>query len=272
MRVADFSACNVETVSLQTSGNEAVQNPMVPLRKRAVLIVHHAPVMRLGLATLIKSSRRFTIAGTTGHAPTARQLFLEQKPRLVALGLTLQEGNGISLLKDFRKIDRTVPVLVVSARADALSVQRAFKAGARGYVGTTDDTKEVLHALELISAGGLYASNNIAHGVLEMLAAGTVEARRDRYGQLSDRELEVFRLIGRGVGTSRIAQELHLSIKTIETHRERIKHKLGIQHGSELGRRATEWLMEQAQKQIELSTYPGKRKPSAGKKTDAGKK
>jgi DNA-binding NarL/FixJ family response regulator len=245
---------------------------MVPHRKPSVLIVHHAPVMRLGLTTLIKSWRRLTIAGTTGHAPTARQLFLEQKPGLVVLSLTLQEGNGVSLLKDFRKIDRTVPVVVVSASADALSVQRAFRAGARGYVSTADDTKEVLHALKVISSGGLYASNNIAHGVLEMLATGTVEARRDRYGQLSDRELEVFRLIGRGVGTSGIAKELHLSVKTIETHRERIKHKLGIQHGSELSRRATEWLMGQVRKQIRQHSFVGKKSQSGPKKADTGKK
>lgn len=226
---------------------------MLPLKKYPVLIAHYAPVTRLGLATLIQSSSQFKLAGATGHAPTARQIFCERKPELAVLSLTLQEGDGISLLKDFRKMNRAVPALVVSARSDALSVQRAFKAGARGYVETADDTGEVLYALELIASGGLYASPNVARGLLEMLAAGTVESRRDGYGKLSDRELEVFRLIGRGIGTTRIAQDLHLSVKTIETHRERIKHKLNIEHSSELAQRATEWLMEQTRKRIGLT-------------------
>ncbi len=223
---------------------------MVSLTKRPVLITHHAPITRFGLTALIEASVKFAVAGATGHAPTARRLFCEKQPRLVILSLTLQEGDGISLLKDIRKIDRRVPALVVSARTDALSVQRAFKAGARGYVGTVEETDEVLHALELIGSGGLYASPNVAQGLLEMLAAGMVETKRDGYGQLSDRELEVFRLIGRGIGTTRIAQELHLSVKTIETHRERIKHKLKIETSPELTRRATEWLMEQTRKRI----------------------
>jgi DNA-binding NarL/FixJ family response regulator len=226
---------------------------MVPLGKTRVLIAHHAPVARFGLAALIEASANFATAGATGHAPTARRLFCEKQPRLVILSLTLQEGDGISLLKDFRKIDRSVPALVVSARTDALSVQRAFKAGARGYIGTLDETDEILHALELTASGGLYASPNVAHALLEMLSAGKVETKRDGYGQLSDRELEVFRLIGRGIGTTAIAQELHLSVKTVETHRARIKHKLGIEGAPELTRRATEWLMEQARKRIRLN-------------------
>jgi DNA-binding NarL/FixJ family response regulator len=226
---------------------------MAPPGKHLVLIAHYAPITRFGLATLVKSSRHFGVAGTTGHAPTARQLFCEKQPRLVISSLQLCEGNGISLVKDFRKMDRSVPTLVVSERTDPLSVQRAFKAGARGYVATLDDTSEVLNALELILCGGLYASTSVARGLLEMLVAGAIETKRDAHGQLSDRELEVFRLIGRGVGTSRIAQELHLSVKTIETHRERIKNKLGIERAPELTRCATEWLLEEGRKRMKLN-------------------
>ena len=226
---------------------------MPPPGNKLVLIAHYAPVTRVGLVALLEASRRFTIVGATGHAPTARQLFCEKQPQLVVLSLTLQDGDGISLLKDFKKIDCSVPALVVSQRSDALSVQRAFRAGARGYIGALDDTDEISHALDLISAGGLYASPSVAGALLQMLAAGSVEAKRDGYGRLSDRELEVFRLIGRGSGTLRIAEELHLSVKTIETHKERIKHKLGIERAPDLTRRATEWLMEQTRKRIGLS-------------------
>ncbi len=219
---------------------------MVSLKKLSVLIVHHAPLTRFGLTTLIKASRRFKLIGHTGEAPVARQMFTENAPELVVLSLTLQRGDGIALLKDFKKLNPAAHALVVTARSDALSVQRAFKAGARGYIVTEDETAEVLHALERIVAGELYASGTVARGLLQMLASGMVETPRDDCGQLSDRELQVFRLIGSGFGTSRVATELHLSVKTIETHRQRIKQKLGLTNGTELTRRAAEWMMDAA--------------------------
>ncbi len=221
---------------------------MVPLKKLSVLVVHHAPLTRFGLTTLIKSSRRFRVMGETGDAPTARRIFTENSPDLVVLSLSLRHGDGIALLKDFKKMNPAARALVVTARTDLLSVQRAFKAGARGYVVAEDETAEVLHALERIAAGELYASATVARGLLQLLADGSVEARRDACGQLSDRELQVFRLIGSGFGTARVATELQLSVKTIETHRQRIKQKLGLTNGTELTRRAAEWMMETARR------------------------
>ena len=218
---------------------------MVLPKKLSVLIVHHAPLTRFGLAALIKASQHFKVIGETGEAPVARRMFTENAPDLVVLSLTLQRGDGITLLKDFRKLNSSAYALVVTARNDSLSVQRAFKAGARGYMVMEDETTEVLHALERIVAGELYASGKVARGLLEMLASGLVETR-ERGGQLSDRELQVFRLIGSGFGTSRVATELQLSVKTIETHRQRIKQKLGLANGSELARRAAEWMMDAA--------------------------
>jgi DNA-binding NarL/FixJ family response regulator len=220
---------------------------MAPLKKLSVLIVHHAPLARFGLTRLIRSNRRFKVIGDTGEAPVARRIFTATAPELVVLSLTLQHGDGISLLKDFKRLDATARALVLTARTDSLSVQRAFRAGARGYVVAEDETAEVLHALERIAAGELYASATVARGLLEMLANGSVEPRGDRCGQLSDRELQVFRLIGSGLGTSRVARELHLSVKTIETHRQRIKQKLGLTSGTELTHLATEWLISAAQ-------------------------
>jgi DNA-binding NarL/FixJ family response regulator len=217
---------------------------MVSPKKLSVLIVHHAPLTRFGLTTLIKSSRRFNVIGETGQAPVALRLFTENMPDLVVLSLTLQHGDGVSLIKDFKKLHPAARTLVVTGRNDTLSVQRAFKAGARGYVLTADETVEILRALERIAGGELYASGTVARGLLQMLARGLVETPRDRCGQLSDRELQVFRLIGSGFGTSRVAQELQLSVKTIETHRQRIKQKLGLTTSSELTRRAAEWLLD----------------------------
>ena len=134
--------------------------------------------MRFALTTLIKSSRQFKVAGETGEAPVARRLFAESRTKLVVLNLTLHHGDGIALLKDFKKMNPAARALVVTAREDSLSVQRAFKAGARGYVVTEDEATEVLHALERIAAGELYASGIVARGLLQMLANGSVEPRR----------------------------------------------------------------------------------------------
>jgi DNA-binding NarL/FixJ family response regulator len=215
---------------------------MISPKALSVLIVHHAPVTRFGLMTLLKSSRGFKVVGEASSAPVALRLFTEIQPDLVILSLTLQHGDGISLLRDFRKMNRAARTLVLTAREDPLSVQRAFRAGARGYVVAQDETSEVLHALDRIAAGELYASTTVARALLQMLARGSVETPRDRCAQLSDRELQVFRLIGSGLGTSRVAKELQLSIKTIETHREHIKQKLGLTNGMELTRQAADWM------------------------------
>ena len=225
-------------------------------KKLSVLIVHHSPLMRFALTTLIKSSRQFKVVGETGEAPVARRLFAESGAELVVLSLTLHRGDGIALLKDFKKMNPRAHALVVTAREDSLSVQRAFKAGARGYVVTEDEATEVLHALERIAAGELYASGTVARGLLQMLASGLVETPRDTCGQLSDRELQVFRLIGTGLGTSRVASELQLSVKTIETHRQRIKQKLGLTNGTELTRRAAEWMLSATRERAKLNGSP----------------
>jgi len=223
---------------------------MIAPKTLSVLVVHHAPVTRFGLTTLVKSNRGFKVVGETNSAPVARRLFSEIQPDLVILSLTLQHGDGISLLRDFRKMNRAARTLVLSAREDPLSVQRAFRAGAYGYVVAQDETSEVLHALERIVAGELYTSTTVAHRLLQMLASGLVETPRDRCSHLSDRELQVFRLIGRGLGTSLVAKELQLSVKTIETHRQRIKQKLGLIKGMELTRQAADWMFSGAHRRM----------------------
>jgi DNA-binding NarL/FixJ family response regulator len=226
---------------------------MIAPKTLSVLVVHHAPVTRFGLTTLLKSSRGFKVVGETSSAPVARRLFAEIHPDLVILSLTLQHGDGISLLRDFRKINPSARTLVLTAREDPLSVQRAFRAGACGYVVAQDETSEVLHALERIAGGELYASATVANRFLQMLAGGLVETPRDPCAHLSDRELQVFRLIGSGLGTSRVAKELQLSVKTIETHRQRIKQKLGLIKGMELTRQAADWMRSAARSSMKYS-------------------
>src|SRR5439155_5795988 len=140
--------------------------------------IHHAPLVRSGLIALIEATGRFAVCGETDDVPTAREMFVKHQPRVVALGLTLRRGSGIELIKDLRRLDRTARVLVVSARDDPLSIQRAFRAGTHGYVALEDDSSEVLQALDRISDGHLYASATIMRRLLKSLVTNEIEPAR----------------------------------------------------------------------------------------------
>jgi DNA-binding NarL/FixJ family response regulator len=216
-----------------------------PLTK--ILIAHGSPVLRLGLATLLDSLHGFRICGQTSDVRQARELCARHRPELVVAGLTLRHGDGVGLIKDLRKASRSIRILVLSNRTDALSLQRSFRAGARGYLAAQDDLAEIPRALTQIGAGELYTSPSVSRLLLRVVVEGGFKAS-DAESDLSDRELQIFALIGRGLGASRLAKELHLSVKTVETHRMRIKEKLGIKDGAELNRRAETWLMNQTRR------------------------
>jgi DNA-binding NarL/FixJ family response regulator len=219
-------------------------------RSPRVLIVHSSPVTRLGLAILLADSGRFAVCAQADAASTARELFEQHQPELVVTGLTLRGGDGIGLIKDFRKLRPTSRTLVLSKRDDALAVQRAFRAGARAYLMAGDETAEILEALDRILAGELYASVSVGHRLLENLAGGQIRPHDSKVTSLSDRELQVFSLFGRGFGATRLAAELHLSVKTIETHQMRIKEKLGLQSAAELSKEASLWMSEIARREL----------------------
>jgi DNA-binding NarL/FixJ family response regulator len=220
-----------------------IKSPIHCVTKGKVLVVHHIPLMRLGLVRMIDASRQFTGCAQTDDVPTAREMFVEHQPQFVVLGLTLNHGNGIELIKDFRRLNKAARILVLSAREDPLSIQRAFRAGAHGYLGIEDDVSELLQALDRISAGYLYASANVTRRLLESLATNEIEPTCPEVKPLSDRELQVFSLIGRGFGASRLANELHLSVKTIETYQAHIKEKLGLHSAAELSAKAARWML-----------------------------
>jgi DNA-binding NarL/FixJ family response regulator len=217
-----------------------------------VLIIHRAPLVRSGLVALIEAAGRFAVCGETDDAPTGREMFVKHQPRLVALGLTLRHGSGIELIKDFRRLNSAARILVVSARDDPLSVQRAFRAGTHGYLALEDDPSEVLQALNRISDGQLYASASVMRRLLESLATNQIEPSRSKVKALSDRELQVFSLIGRGFGATKLATELHLSVKTIETYQAHIKQKLGLHSAAELSEKATHWVLQSMRRNLQL--------------------
>jgi DNA-binding NarL/FixJ family response regulator len=228
------------------------ESPMKLAGSIKVLIIHHAPLVRSGLVALIEAAGRFAVCAETDDAPTGREMFVKHQPTLVALGLTLRRGSGFELIKDFRRLDRAARLLVVSAREDPLSIQRAFRAGASGYFTLEDDSSEVLQALERISEGHLYASASVMRRLLQSLATNELEPARSEVKALSDRELQVFSLIGRGFGASRLATELHLSVKTVETYQAHIKEKLGLHTAAELSEKATHWTLNSMRRNLQL--------------------
>jgi DNA-binding NarL/FixJ family response regulator len=217
--------------------------------KAKVLVVHRTGFVRSGVLSLVAKSRRFMVCGETDEAPVARELLLRHKPDLVLLGLRLSGADGIQLIKEFRILNPAASILVLSEHADAFSAQRAFRAGARGYL-TVEDAPELVRAFNEIVTGHPYVSASVLPLILSNFAAGTKGTRSFDVNNLSDRELEIFSFIGRGLSASDLANELNVSIKTIETHQMRIKEKLGLHSASELRQKAREWLAKSALNRI----------------------
>ena len=217
--------------------------------KAKVLVVHRTGFVRSGVLSLIANSMQFMACGETDEAPLARELFVRHKPKLVLLGLTLRGGDGFQLIKDFCKLEPAAATLVLSELNDALSIRRAFRAGARGYL-TLDDAAEMVRAFDDISAGRVYVGASVSPLILINFAASTKGSRGSDINSLSDRELEIFSFIGRGFSVSELAIELHVSVKTIETHQMRIKEKLALHSAAELRQKAREWLARSALNRI----------------------
>jgi DNA-binding NarL/FixJ family response regulator len=225
------------------------------LTKAKVLVVHRTGFVRHGVLSLIAKSMHFMACGETDEAPVARDLFLRHRPKLVLLGLTLRGGDGFQLIKDFCKLEPAAATLVLSERTDALSVRRAFRAGARGYL-SIDGAAEMVRAFDEISAGRVYVSASMLPLILSHFAAGSKSPRSFDVNSLSDRELEIFSFIGRGFSVSELANELHVSVKTIETHQMRMKEKLGLHSAAELRQKAREWLARSALNRIREDPEP----------------
>jgi DNA-binding NarL/FixJ family response regulator len=217
--------------------------------KAKVLVVHRIGFVRSGVLSLIAKSMQFAVCGETDEAPRARELFLRHKPHLVVVGLRLSGADGIQLIKEFRNLSQVGAILALSEHADAFSVQRVFRAGARAYL-TIEDAPELLRALDEILAGHPYVGASVLPVILSNFANGSKNSRSSDINSLSDRELEIFSFIGRGVSVSELATELHVSVKTIETHQMRMKEKLALHTAAELRQKAREWLAKSAVNRI----------------------
>lgn len=211
-----------------------------------ILVVDDHPLVRVGLVSLIKGEGDLDVCGETGDIGTAQELVRSEKPDLVTVDLSLADGNGLELVKRLSASYGDIKILVCSMHDEALFAYRALKAGAMGYIGKEQATTHVIDAIRQVLRGKIWLSQNMTERALQGIASGGAVSATATIDRLSDRELEVFGLIGRGLGPSQIAEQLHLSVKTIETHRENIKKKLNLRNGSELTRLAMQWALEQS--------------------------
>ena len=201
------------------------------------------------MLSLIAKSMQFMACGETDEAPLARELFLRHKPDLVLIGLRLTGADGIQLIKEFRSLNPAAPILGLSEQADAFSAQRAFRAGARGYL-STEDASELLRALDEILTGRPYVGASVLPLIISNFAGDAKSVGSSDINSLSNRELEIFSFIGRGFSVSELASELNVSVKTIETHQMRMKEKLALHSAAELRQKAREWVARSALNRI----------------------
>lgn len=210
--------------------------------KTRLLIVDDHPLMRKGLALTLGAEPDLEVAGQAADADEALRLFDELDPDLVLIDVSLPGMSGLELVKHLVARVPDVKALVVSRHDEALYAERAVRAGAKGYISKLDADENIVDAVRHVLRGGIYMSEDLKDRLLFGAAIGRKDPLQSPLEVLSDRELEVFEMTGRGLPTREIAERLHLSVKTVESYRARIKTKLNLETGTELMQHAVRWV------------------------------
>ena len=221
---------------------EAKEQEIADAGKLRILIVDDHPIVRQGLARLLKSESDLAVCGHAEDAYGAMKAVRTLKPDMVIVDISLGETSGIELIKDIKANKPEIPMLVLSMHDEMLYAERALRAGAKGYIMKHEGTQKLIAAIRAVLKGQLYISDKMASRVLAKLVSGAREEGTSPVERLSDRELEVFRLIGKGCRTRQISEQLHLSVKTVETYRSHIKEKLNLSGATELLQHAIQWV------------------------------
>jgi len=211
--------------------------------KQRILIVEDHPLYRDGLRRFIDHQPDLVCCGEADSCQTGYEAAVRLKPDLVLLDLRLRKEDGTELLKRLQTLRPGLPVLVLSQREDTLHALPALRAGARGYIMKEEVTKELLTAIRSVLQGNVYVNQRL-HGMVLSKISGGGPAGAGPGDKLSDRELQLFQLFGSGLGPQQIAEQLDLSVKTVEAHRENIKHKLGLPDAATFVRVAQDWLRD----------------------------
>lgn len=221
------------TVKKQAEKNET---------KTQILLVDDHPVVRDGLTTIINHQRDLNVCGGADDAHQALKAISELKPDIVVVDISLKNSDGIELTKSIKAKYPKLRVLVLSVHDESIYAERALRAGARAYLMKEVVSENIVKAIRSVSKGEIYVSDTISKKFLHKIAGDKADKTKTSIENLSDREFEIFRLIGEGYKASQIAKKLHLSVKTVETYRGRLKEKLNITDASKLLRYAIKWV------------------------------
>lgn len=209
-----------------------------------IIIVDDHPIFRMGMAELLNQEEDFSVCALAEDIQGAREAISSQEPDIAIIDITLARDNGLELVREISESARPIPILVLSMHDESVWAERAIKAGARGYIMKKEASESVIAALRNIAIGKIHVSPNMMSLLLNKLQVNATDQEPKTEELLTERELEVYRLIGTGLSTREIAEEMALGIKTIGTYRDRIKQKLGLKSGAELVRRAVIWSEE----------------------------
>jgi DNA-binding NarL/FixJ family response regulator len=209
--------------------------------KKKVLIVDDHPMMREGLAQLLDHEPDLCACCQADNATQAMASVAKTRPDLALVDISLPDKSGLELIKDLHSMHPGVPILVVSMHDETLYAERVLRAGGRGYIMKQEGGKKLMQAIRQVLNGQIYVSEKMSAKILELFSGHRAATTNSPIEKLSDREFEVFQLIGQGQGTREIAQHLHLSVKTVEVHRANMKQKMQLKTGAELVRFAIRW-------------------------------
>jgi DNA-binding NarL/FixJ family response regulator len=208
--------------------------------KKRIVIVDDHPMMREGLAQLIEHEPDLAVDAQADSAGEALRFIEKAVPDLLVVDISLPDKSGLELIKDVQVLHPRLPILVISMHDESLYAERVLRAGGRGYIMKQEGGKRLMQAIRQVLSGRIYVSEKVSSRILENVSGHRSDSHSP-VERLSDREFEVFQMLGQGQATRDIAQHLHLSIKTVEVHRANIRRKLELASGSELVRYAIRW-------------------------------
>jgi len=230
----------MKRITKKTAKRKPAAEPAAPQKR--IFIVDDHPLFREGLGAIIRQQPELCICGNADNAVKAFEEIRRLKPDIVVTDIGLPGKSGLELLKDIHAFMPEVPILVISMHDEVLYAERVLKAGARGYIMKQEGPDRILEAITKVLEGHVYVSGRISSEILENLVNRGAKPKASPIAKLSDREFEVFRLLGEGKEGHEIAKDLNLSIKTVSCHRANIKDKLGIQSGTALISFASQWV------------------------------
>ncbi|MBN11665.1 MAG: DNA-binding response regulator [Opitutaceae bacterium] len=210
-----------------------------------IYIVDDHPLVRHGLCQIVANEADMEICGEAEDSPAAIRGVGEANPDAIIVDISLKGANGLELIKNLKAIHEDIPILVFSMHDETIYAQRALRAGAKAYVMKKESPSKVVDAIRKIIQGEIYVSPSVADQVLHQIVNGPGNVSTSPVDRLTDRELEVVQLIGRGLSSREVAESLHLSVKTIESHRAHVKEKLGLRNATELVQFSVQWVDQQ---------------------------